>query len=203
MAKQLPDSSDLAVCAATSQSLSTSAIIRNITKPAIGVDRGQARVPVTPGGIGRFSSPAIERRHRVARGFAHRSDAIQLGVFLREGRDERSMVGLRAGDMFDQFRGPVALAFAMNLGAQPGEQAAIVALREGLIEPAQVGLGPSEELGRVEIAQRVGWKVADEPGTPVNVLKAAFGVVARLDAQGLLVLLVPGRRQLANGQVAG
>ncbi len=113
------------------------------------------------------------------------------------------MVGLRAGDVFDQFRGPPALAFAMNLGTQPGQQAAIVTLREGLIEPAQLRLCLREELRRVEIAERVRWKVSDQAGAPVNVLQAAFGVITRLDSQGLFVTLVPGRRQLGNGQVAG
>ena len=101
-------------------------------------------------------------------------------------RDQRAMVGLRAGDVFDQVRRPAPLAFAMNFLSQPAEQALIVTLCECLVKPAKIGLGLGEKLGRIEIAKRVGRKVADEPGAPVDVLEAAFRIISRLDCPGLL-----------------
>ena len=46
-----------------------------------------------------------------------------------------------------KFRGPVALAFAMDLRAQPAEQAAEVTPREGFIEAAELGLGLRRRAG--------------------------------------------------------
>ena len=91
----------------------------------------------------------------------------------------------------------------MNVVAQPGQEFAEIAPGEGLVQAAQLGAGLGEELGRVDVAQRIGREIAEQPGAPVDVLKAALGVVGGRDAQGLAVLLVPGRGQVADWQFIG
>ena len=77
----------------------------------------------------------------------------------------------------DERGGPVALAVAMDVLAQPGEQPGEIAPGERLVEAAELAAGPAEELGGVDVAQRVGREVAEQPGAPVDVLQAALGVV--------------------------
>ena len=89
------------------------------------------------------------------------------------------MVGSGAGDALDQVGGPIALALAVDLLAEPAEQAAEIAAGEGVVEAAELGTGRIEELGRVDVAQGIGREIADQPGAPVDVLEAALGVVAR------------------------
>ena len=75
------------------------------------------------------------------------SDRIELGILPAQAVDQRAMVGPGAGDALDQVGGPIALALAMDLLAEPAEQAAEVAAREGLVEAAQVGAGRRRRAG--------------------------------------------------------
>ena len=72
----------------------------------------------------------------IAGGRAHESHTVQLGVLLRKACDQGAVVGLRAGDVLDQFRRTIALALGMDPGAEPGEKAAVVTCGEGLRKPA-------------------------------------------------------------------
>ena len=113
------------------------------------------------------------------------------------------MVGLRSGGALDQRYGSVALTVTMNVVAQPGQEFAEITPGERLVQPGQVRPGPGEELRRVDVAERVGWEIAKEPGAPVDVLQAALGIVRGRDSQGLAVLLVPCVGQLADWQFIG
>src|ERR1700678_3839147 len=92
---------------------------------------------------------------------------------------------------------------AMDLLAEPAQQAAEIAASEGVVEVTELGPGGGEELGRVDVAQRVGGEIANQPGTPMDVLEAALCVVGRGDAQAFPVLLIPRRGEVANRQVPG
>src|SRR5580658_3741500 len=58
------------------------------------------------------------------------------------------------------------------------------------------------ELRRIEIAERIGRKIADASEAPVNVLQATAGVVGRREIEQLLESLAPSRRQIGRFQVA-
>ena len=59
-----------------------------------------------------------------------------------------------------------------------------------------------EELGGVQVAERVRREVADRAAGPVDVLEAAAGVVGRGEAEVLLHPLVPRAGQVGGRQVA-
>src|ERR1700679_3857859 len=103
------------------------------------------------------------------------------------------MVGFRARDVLDEDRRAESLALRMNLCAQPAEQAAEIASCKRFIQATQIRLCLGVKLGSIKVSQRVGRKITDQPGAPVDVLQASFGVVARRHAQSLAVLVVPGR----------
>ena len=65
---------------------------------------------------------------------------------------------------------------AVDLLAQPIAQRLELASGELGVQSAQFLVGRGEELGGVEIAQRVGGEIADQPGPPVNVLQHALRV---------------------------
>ncbi len=60
-------------------------------------------------------------------------DAIQLPILSPQRLDQRAIVGFASRDALDQGRGPIALALAMNLRAEPLEQSSEVAAGEGLV----------------------------------------------------------------------
>ena len=95
-----------------------------------------------------------------------------------------------------KFGGGVAVAVAMDFFAEPFPQRTEFAATELRGEIAEVGLGLGEELGRVQIAQRVGGKVAEQPRTPVHVLQHPVGIGGGHDAQVLAVLVVPRARAI-------
>ena len=64
-------------------------------------------------------------------------------------------------------------------------------------EVAELVNGTHIELGGVNISERIGRKIADESGTPMDVLETAFGVVAqakRRDNGGISRSRPPARR---------
>ena len=97
----------------------------------------------------------------------------------------------------------MTLAVTVDAVAKPGEELGEVAPDECLVQASQISAGLSKELSRVKVAQRVGREIAEEPGAPVDVLEAALGVVTGANPQGLAILLVPGRGQIMDRQVAG
>ena len=103
----------------------------------------------------------------------------------------------------DQLGRRVTLPVAVDFFGQPAAERLKLAPGELLGQPAQFGVGLGEELGRVEVAQRVGGKIADQARAPVNVLQHALGVVGRLDAQVLADTsrsMPPGSRPRAIGR---
>src|SRR5205823_5237928 len=112
------------------------------------------------------------------------------------------MVRWTAGDFFDEHGSRVARALAVNLVAQPVQQAGEVSSGESRVEVAQIGAGPGEKLRGEEVAQSVGWEITDKPFAPVAVLQAALRVIGNRDAQRLLVSFIPGARQIGHGQIA-
>src|SRR4051794_19333130 len=96
-----------------------------------------------------------------------------------------------ACNKLNQFGRSVTFAVAENLFVQPGLERREVAARKHRGEAAQIAVGGFEKLGGTEIAERIGWKIADEGRRPMNVLQTAVGVGRWLDAQILLIFLAP------------
>lgn len=109
----------------------------------------------------------------------------------------RRLPGHAAGQVDGQM-----LAVSVDLGTEPTEEAAVIATDECGGEVAEFLVGCREELSSVEIAECVGREIADQAGTPVYVLKAAFGVVGRHDTEIGPIFLSPRSRQIGHGQIA-
>ena len=61
--------------------------------------------------------------------------------------------------------------------------------------------GPGEKLGRVDVAQRVGREIAEEPGAPVAILQAAFGLIRGRDPKvAVLSFQAAGRRDCSSSR---
>jgi hypothetical protein len=71
----------------------------------------------------------------------------------------------------------------MHVFAQPAEQAAEIAAREGVIEIVKIGASGGIELGGEEVVERIGREIPDLAAGPLAVLQAAFGVVGGGDAE--------------------
>src|SRR5687767_8515101 len=101
----------------------------------------------------------------------HTSDPVQL----RRLAPQVSQQGLRperlAGDPLRELRGGVPLAVAVDVLPQPAEQGGELAAGELRVEVAEVFSRLLEELGGVEVAERVGREVAERAAGPVDVLE--------------------------------
>src|ERR1041385_4149966 len=75
-----------------------------------------------------------------------------------------------------------ALAVLVNLLAQPAQQTCVLALLEVSGKPGKVMDGPAHELGGIQVAQGVGWKITQAAEAPVDVMQAAVGIVRHLQA---------------------
>src|SRR6185369_17636569 len=105
--------------------------------------------------------------------------------------EERLGGGIGTGRAEDQLRRQETPAVAVDLRAQPLAQRRELAVRDQGVEVAEVAMRRLVELRRVEVAERVGREVPERAHRPVDVLQAAFGVVARPDAEQLAALLAP------------
>src|SRR5690242_550269 len=85
----------------------------------------------------------------------------------------------------------------MDVGAEPSEQAAELALPNLVLERmrACIGLG---QLRRVEAAQRIGRKISEHAERPVDILEDAFAVRCRPCPDQRGAPLVPDRGKIAN-----
>src|SRR5438876_12035392 len=104
-------------------------------------------------------------------------DGVQLGGLGAQVPQQRLGAEVLSGHRAHQPAGSVTLAVAVDLLAEPGEQGGEIARRNRPVEVAEVGAGGLEELGGVEVAERIGGEVADGAAGPVDVLEAAAGVV--------------------------
>ena len=112
------------------------------------------------------------------------------------------MIGGRAGRALDELVRRVETPMAVNVLAQPGEQGGEVPAGERLAQVAEVTVGLGEQLRREQIAECVSREVAEKTRAPVNVLEAAFGIVARSDAEVLAIAFVPNAGDITDRQVA-
>ena len=85
---------------------------------------------------------------------------------------------------------------------QPVEQPPEVAGGDLPIEPRQVRLCGVHHVGCKQIAERVGRKIPDEPGGPVDVLQHALGVGRRPDTEVDFEALVPCVAEIGDCQRA-
>ena len=116
--------------------------------------------------------------------------------------DQRTVGKGLPGEPLDQSGSRVSLPLPVDLLTEPLAQWLELAPGQRPGQPAQVGLRLGEQLGRVQVPQGIGGKIADQPGAPVDVLEHAAGIVGRIDLEAPAVLLVPGPRQLDDRQIA-
>ena len=64
-------------------------------------------------------------------------EPVKLGVLVSKRGNPRPMIGLRRRDTLDEGDGSIALAVAMDVIAQPGEELAKLTPREGLVQTAE------------------------------------------------------------------
>jgi hypothetical protein len=107
-----------------------------------------------------------------------------------------------ARDALNQIARGVPPAMPVNLLPQPVQQRSKFSGGEHRIKIANILSRLLEELGGVEIAERIGGKVADRRDRPVNVLKTALRIIRRRQTQIRHHLLVPCRGEVRHGQIA-
>ena len=86
---------------------------------------------------------------------------IQRREFTAEVGQERLVREWLAGDLLDELTRGVALAVTMDVVDQPLAQRLEFASSELFRQAAQVAVGLVKELGRIQIAQRIGGKIAE------------------------------------------
>jgi hypothetical protein len=129
--------------------------------------------------------------------------AVQITRLGPQVPQQRLRRKILARHTLDEFSCGIAPAVAVDIVAEPGEEGGELALRELCVEVAGVLSRLLEELGGVEVAERVGGEVADRAVGPVDVLEAAAGVVGRGEAEVLAHLFVPRAGDVVWGEVAG
>ena len=108
-----------------------------------------------------------------------------------------------AGGRLDEFTGNETAAGTVNGCSQPVEQRAVATGCEICLNGGVLLERGMEELGGIEIAERVGRKVSDQAGAPVDVLKASVRIVRHEDAEELLEARVPFARKIMDVDLAG
>src|SRR5262245_27897756 len=96
-----------------------------------------------------------------------------------------------AGDELNQLACTIPLAVAVDVVTQPFTQRLQFAAAAQVVQIGHGLFRRIEELGRVQIAERIRREVPEPPHAPVDVLQAALRVVGRRDAQELLHAGVP------------
>ena len=91
---------------------------------------------------------------------------------------------------------------AVDIFAQPGQQAAELALFDLPLQVGEVAADLFPQLDGDEVAEGVGGEVADHPAGPVDILHHAIGVAGRGQAEEILHALVPGGGQVFDLQAA-
>ena len=84
---------------------------------------------------------------------------------------------------------------------QPVEDRGFVAASDQVLDRPQFGCHRLTQLGADQVAQGIGGEISEKPFAPVDILKTAFGVVARTPREQLLHAVVPVLRQLLDRQV--
>src|SRR5688572_15058097 len=94
-----------------------------------------------------------------------------------------------AADATNEGGGGVALALLVDVRPQPIAERLEFAAGECWTQRADVGFGLGKELRGVHVAQRIGGKIADQAGAPVDVLQYAIRVARGRDPKVLLVAI--------------
>ena len=103
----------------------------------------------------------------------------------------------------DKLAGTETLSVTVNVLAQPGEQGFVIVGRNAVVEIGDVLPGLFEKLCRVQVAEGVGGKIAEDTHGPMDVLQASIAVGRRGNAQKFLHLRIPGLGRFARCEVAG
>ncbi len=90
--------------------------------------------------------------------------------------NERLMRKQLARDNFNQSLGRVSLSMTMNLFVEPTFERLEVTTSKLLLQTSQFALRGGEKLSRIHIAQRVSWKISQQPRTPMDVLQTAVRI---------------------------
>src|SRR4029078_1354298 len=90
----------------------------------------------------------------------------------------------------------------MNFACKPATQFTKFPDRKSLLERTDRPLGGGENLGGVNVPQRVRREIADQPIRPMDVLKTAGPIIRGRDAEIALIQLVPGPREIRRSQIA-
>ena len=85
----------------------------------------------------------------------------------------------------------------MDVLLHPAEEREEVAFRESR-EGGFIFHGSLEELGGVDIAQRVSGEVSESPHGPVDVLKTAFGISLGSEAEEFFEFVIPCRGNIGD-----
>lgn len=111
-------------------------------------------------------------------------------------------VGAGAGGFFHEVLWEVGGAVLVDVVLHPGEEGKKVGFAEGR---GNFGIlhGCFEELGRVDVAERVGGEVSEATHRPVDVLEASVGVVGRAEAEEFFELFIPGGGDVGHFEVSG
>ncbi len=84
-----------------------------------------------------------------------------------------------AGDRLHKVGGTVALTLGVDVCLEPLLERNKLSSRELPRQVAQVFPGLLEELGRIQVPERIGGEIADPATAPVDVLEAALRIVRR------------------------
>src|SRR5262245_45889301 len=127
-----------------------------------------------------------------------RLDAVHGFGLSAEMAKERLGGERAAGDSLAELVGAVAATVLVDVLVEPLPELDELALADLLVEVRDLLVDGFPELGGVEVPKRVCWEIANEADGPVNVLKTAAAVVGDVDAQVVLVALVPSARQVLH-----
>src|SRR6516165_5924316 len=89
----------------------------------------------------------------------------------------------------------------MDFFIEPTLQSTKLTLSEVAVQIAEVLASLFHELGGVEIAKRIGWKIANSAHAPMDVLKTSHSIGGRHEAEAFRELLIPGSRNVGGFQI--
>lgn len=123
---------------------------------------------------------------------------VAFGEVAKQGAGAEGLSG--GGD--DEFLGIEAFAAAVDLVAEPGQEARELASREILRETGQLAEGVIPELGGDHVAEGVAGEVTEGTAGPVNVLEHAVGIIGRRDPEQILGETIPLAREIGDRKAA-
>src|SRR6266852_2541514 len=110
-------------------------------------------------------------------------DAVKRRILVSQVSQQWTVAERLSGNLTAQLRGPVALPLTVHFLVQPTLQAPELAAAEVGVEIGEILSRLLHELGRVQVAEGVGWEITEPAHTPVDVLKAAERIGWRLEGK--------------------